>query len=485
MAAVSFLAVSYKNKSFEALFSGTEINTFPYVLTTPEKKYIMAFKENQLDEVLNLLGLDRSNIVDQIDTERPNVKLLQFNTIYEYSIEYDSSVNQTIQNAIDSVFIAIYKKYPTMGFSVHFTNNASSLNQEWEYTHPNDLHIFLASFGSSTGYASEIHDVTQPPIDTMSNFMIPAYVSSDAIIKIGDIPVAMIKGNKIIMMLYLAKYLGTSAESTSAMQFLYKSLVAVFDYIKYNPDIFRKLIDLEKEYKFMEFLSKLVSKRSESNIKRLKEVQTQLPAVMTQLTDLVNEQDYLNRILNAIDVDGEKERLIKEIGIIRKSSDVKDIVFQEDALMINMKHVMFPYYEEKDKSGKEMILHCGELTIMLPFDSKKEILVLRSENNTYPDHMRDIFKQLSCPHPNIFNVGRLCYGNTAETFAQLRGLFDISSIFIMINNFVHLYNPKSPTISPSLFPRTTLEEATELYNKMYPDGQTTAELVSYSDSSES
>jgi len=490
MAQAQFLAISYKHRSFESVFSGSEINTFPYTLTKPEKQFVMAFKEHQLDEVLALIGMTRANITGQVDTERPNVKILVFNAPYEYSINYDNSVNQTIQNAVDKVFIDIYKKHSDKKFSVHFTNNAQSLGQKWEYEDKDELHIFLAAIGNSAGYEEVVHDNDLLPVNIMSNFMIPSYLDPSAVINMDGIPVAMIKGDKIIMMLYIAQYLnagGISDEATaryaSAMTFLYKSLDAVFMYVKENPDIFKKLIDLESEYKFMEFLGKLVTKRSEGHLKRSKEIMTLIPQVMTQLSDLTNEQEYLSRIVNALDPEGEKGRLLKEIGIIRKSQDVKDIVFEEEALIINMKHVMIPYQEQdKDKGkGKEQILHCGELTIILPFDSKKELLVLRSDFSKYPDKMKEVFKKLGCPHPNVFNAGRLCYGNTAETFATLRGLFDISSIFVMLNNFLHVYNPKSPTLDPELFPKTSVEEAMKLYNGMYPDDTITADLISYSD----
>ena len=487
MAVNQFLAVSYKNKSFEALFSDTNINTFPYVLAKPEKQFVMAFKEEQLDVILGILNLTRENIVARVETERPNMILLKFDVPYEFGVNYESSVATQIQNVINPAFVEVMKKHRDIEFSVSYCNNINSLNSNWNYASETGFRLFVLTITPPTGSGGYVEYV-DPTLDDavavklMNNYLIPNYYAPDAVFKFEDgTPCAVIKGDKVLITALVDTNMSDQSRAAQWRSFkhiLMRAADMILTKLKSDPGIMGRIQEMEKEYKFMEFLHKLVSKRSEGHIKRLKEVNDQIPNLVSQMASLVEEQIYLNTIVDAVNPEGEKQRLLKEISNLRKAEDIKDIAFDEDAIIINMKHVMFPHYEKKDT-----ILHCGEMTAIIPFDAKKHLQVFRSHINHYPDKMRGALKKISCAHPNIFDNGELCYGNTAEAFGHLRGEFDISSLFIMINNFVHVYNPKSPTIDPGMFPTTSVEEAKKFYESLYPADKLgeAAPVISYSD----
>lgn len=476
MATKQFYVIAFKNRAFETLFAKKKLDMYVAPIVKPFEASVLAFSEQITDQVLEVIGLTRDDISGYEDTERPNVKLLRFSKKYEFSIEAWDQTSEQIVPLIEEPLIDILREDVSLNISVSYSNLASTpaygpfVSDEMGDRLTLD---FPAAFNASTGTMQYVSGSEGAQYLDLSQSLVFDYIVPGAIIRTPDRerrPVAVLRNGRIIMLVNIVGTYNAFRQNQAAAQegaagikaFLRMAVPVVVQYMREHPGIISTVSTYEKRYKFYEFLNALVKKRSEGYLTRLAEVRRQIPAAMTQLSSLIEEEKHLDTVVGSVDPESAKKKLVDDITSITNSPDVKEVMFEEDGILVKMKHIMVPSTDNKGE-----IIHCGEIDLVIPFDNKKELVALRNDSADYPEDIKDLVK-IDVPHPNVFSRGNFCFGNTAESFAVLRGQWEISAVFTLANNFLHTYNPKSPTRDPKLFPHTSKERAKEIYLSMYP-----------------
>jgi ubiquitin-protein ligase len=197
---------------------------------------------------------------------------------------------------------------------------------------------------------------------------------------------------------------------------------------------------------------------------KLEECRNNIVSYSGSLAEEIRREKELMRMVVATDMNEEKDKFIRELNSIRNAKRfVKDVEFSDTGVLIHLKHVYV-----KLRGSDDQVLHCGELDLNIPFELRYQITVTRRDNPKDPRNYRGLY-----PHPNVFQEGRICLGDIDQEIPKLRAEYEMSAIFIMINGFLHTYNPESPTNPPENYPTSTIAEAEQFVSDLYKDAEET------------
>lgn len=191
---------------------------------------------------------------------------------------------------------------------------------------------------------------------------------------------------------------------------------------------------------FNKILSDIFTNKRSNEIQSIKEVcdshrrniQSYMQNYRTELAGLKSQNEKIT-LLEKHNYETSKNKIAAELNKIYSDKDLEHVVFDDKfktLYMVTAKDCISKYLGETKNFGKFCIAYNIESNDFHVYPFERNIT--NTAGNQFHAHFHADF--------------RVCFGNAAASYEDLRSDYDIHNIVVIINMIAHQYNPDSPIL---------------------------------------